>query len=152
MPYILYSSITHLLLFVNTKNDKNIYDFYYKNTKKVLTKHEFRDIIYTVKGLNPSRRKDDDKMSRNELIAKIEQLKEWEAILEEANAEAEAIRDTIKAQMLAEDTEELEVGAYIVRWTSVLSNRFDSTAFKREHAELYKDFTKQVASKRFSIV
>ena len=90
-------------------------------------------------------------MSRNELITKIEQLKEWEAILEEAQAEAEALRDSIKAQMLEEETEELAVGAYIIRWTSVLSNRFDSTAFKKEHAELYKSFTKQVASKRFSI-
>lgn len=90
-------------------------------------------------------------MSRNELINKIEQLKEWEAILEEAQAEVETLRDCIKAQMLAEDTEELAVGAYIVRWTSVLSNRFDSTAFKKEYAELYKSFTKQVASKRFSI-
>ena len=90
-------------------------------------------------------------MSRNELLSKIEHLKEWEAILEEAQAEAEALRDSIKAQMLEENTEELSVGTYIVRWTSVLSNRFDSTAFKKEHGELYKTFTKQVASKRFSI-
>ena len=90
-------------------------------------------------------------MSKNELISKIEQLKEWEAILEEAQSEVEALRDSIKAQMLEEDTEELEVGTYIIRWTSVLSNRFDSTAFKKEYAGLYKTFTKQVASKRFSI-
>ena len=90
-------------------------------------------------------------MSRNELITTIEQLKEWEAILEEAQAEAEALRDRIKAQMLEDEPDELAVGAYIIRWTSVLSNRFDSTAFKREHAELYKSFTKHVASKRFSI-
>ncbi len=90
-------------------------------------------------------------MSRNELITKIEQLKEWEAILEEAQNEVESLRDCIKAQMLEEDTEELEVGAYIIRWTSILSNRFDSTAFKKEHADLYKSFTKQVSSKRFTI-
>ena len=90
-------------------------------------------------------------MSKNEIITKIEQLKEWEAILEEAQTEVEALRDTIKAQMLEENTEELEVGTYIIRWTSVLSNRFDSTAFKKEYADLYKSFTKQVASKRFSI-
>ena len=90
-------------------------------------------------------------MSQNEIISKIEQLKEWEAILEEAQAEAEALRDSIKQEMLQEGTEELAVGAYIIRWTSVLSNRFDSTAFKKEHADLYKTFTKQVASKRFSI-
>jgi len=90
-------------------------------------------------------------MSRNEIIAKIEALQEWEAIMEEAKAEAEALRDSIKEEMLEQGTEELEVGAYIIRWTSVLTNRFDTTAFKKEHNELYKEFTKQIASKRFSI-
>ena len=90
-------------------------------------------------------------MSKNELVSRIEALNEWEALMEEAREQAEAIRDSIKQEMLTEGTEELCVGAYIVRWTSVLSNRFDSTAFKKEHADLYKTFTKQVASKRFSI-
>lgn len=90
-------------------------------------------------------------MSRNELIAKIEALTEWEAVIDEAKAEAEAIRDSIKAEMMERDTEELAAGQYIVRWTSVLSNRFDTTAFKKEHGELYKAFTKQTASRRFSI-
>ncbi len=90
-------------------------------------------------------------MSQNEMISKVEQLREWEAILEEAQNEVEALRDCIKEQMLERGTEELQVGAYIIRWTSVLSNRFDSTAFKKEYAELYKNYTKQVASKRFSI-
>lgn len=90
-------------------------------------------------------------MSRNELITKIEALQEWEAIMEEAKAEAEALRDIIKNEMLEQGTEELEAGAYIIRWTSVLTNRFDTTAFKKEHNDLYKQFTKQIASKRFSI-
>ena len=90
-------------------------------------------------------------MSRNELEAKIEALKEWEAVIEEAKAEAEAIRDSIKAEMMERDTEELEAGAYIVRWTSILSNRFDTTAFKKAHGELYQAFTKQSASRRFTI-
>ena len=70
-------------------------------------------------------------MSKNELVAKIEALNEWEAIMEEAKAEAEAIRDSIKAEMLERETEELAAGKYIVRWTSVLSNRFDTTSFKK---------------------
>ena len=77
-------------------------------------------------------------MSRNELIAKIEALNEWERLIAEAQAEAEAIKDSIKAEMLEQQTEELEAGTYIIRWTSVLTNRFDSTAFKREYGELYK--------------
>ena len=90
-------------------------------------------------------------MSRNEIITKIEALNEWEAIIEEAKAEAEALRDEIKAVMLEEDTEELTAGQYIVRWTSVLTNRFDTTGFKKAYGELYKSFTKQSASRRFSI-
>lgn len=89
-------------------------------------------------------------MSRNELIAKIEALNEWEAMMEEAKTEADAIR-SIKAEMEERGVEELQAGSYIVRWTSVLSSRFDSAAFKRVHDDLYKAFTKQVASRRFSI-
>ncbi len=90
-------------------------------------------------------------MSVNEMESKIAKLQEWEAIAEEAKAEAEALRDEIKAEMLARDTEEIEAGRFICRWTSVLSNRFDTTAFKKEHAEMYKLYTKQSASRRFSI-
>ena len=90
-------------------------------------------------------------MSSKELVRQIEALQQWESLMEEAKAEAEAIKDSIKAEMLEQQTEELEAGTYIIRWTSVLSNRFDSSAFKKEHSELYKQFTKQVASKRFSI-
>ena len=90
-------------------------------------------------------------MSMNELITKIEALNEWEALMEEAKAEAEAIRDSIKAEMLERDTEELEAGTYNIRWTSVLTNRFDSSAFKKVYGDLYKAFTKQSASRRFTI-
>ena len=67
-------------------------------------------------------------MSVNELEKRIEKMQEWEALAEEARAEAEALRDEIKAEMQERDTEELAAGRYIVRWTSVLSNRFDTTA------------------------
>ena len=90
-------------------------------------------------------------MSKNELVNKIEKLQEWEQLIEEAKAEAESLRDEIKQEMLRQDTEELEAGAYIIRWTSVLSNRFDTTGFKKAYNDLYKAFTKQTASKRFSI-
>lgn len=90
-------------------------------------------------------------MSQNEIITKIQKLNEWEELIEEAKAEAEAIRDSIKAEMLDRETEELTAGQYIVRWTSVLTQRFDSTAFKKAHEELYTEFLKQTASRRFSI-
>ena len=66
-------------------------------------------------------------------------------------AKADAIREAIKEEMVRQNTEELVAGAYIVRFTNVISNRFDSTTFKRLYADLYKDFTKPVSSRRFSV-
>lgn len=90
-------------------------------------------------------------MSTIEIQAQIESLRVLEELIEEAKAEAETLRDAIKQEMLNRDTEELSAGQYIVRWTSVLSQRFDTTAFKKVMPEVYKAYTKQVSSKRFSI-
>ena len=90
-------------------------------------------------------------MSKIELLAKIELLNKYEAMMEEIKAEADTIRNSIKAEMEAREVEELIAGQYIVRYTSVLSNRFDSTAFKKVMPEIYKAYTKQVASRRFTI-
>lgn len=90
-------------------------------------------------------------MSTNDLVMKVEQLKELEELLEEVKAEAESVRDEIKQEMMARDTEELEAGQYIIRWTSVLTNRFDTTAFKKVLPDVYKAYTKQITSRRFSI-
>ena len=90
-------------------------------------------------------------MSTIEITSKIETLKDLESLIEEAKAEAEALRDEIKSEMLNRNTEELKAGQYIVRWTSVLTQRFDTTAFKKVMPEVYKEYTKQISSRRFSI-
>ena len=90
-------------------------------------------------------------MSTCELETKITKMQEYEALAVEAQAEADALRDEIKAELIRRNTEEVTTGKYIVRWTSVLSQRFDSTAFKRAMPDVYKAFTKQVSSRRFSI-
>ena len=89
-------------------------------------------------------------MSKIELLAKIELLNRYETMMEEIKAEADKVRNSIKAEMEAREVEELIAGQYIVRYTSVLSNRFDSTAFKKVMPELYKAYTKQTASRRFT--
>ena len=90
-------------------------------------------------------------MSTNDLVMKVEKLKELEELLEEVKTEAESVRDEIKQEMMAQDTEELAAGQYIIRWTSVLSNRFDTTAFKKVLPDVYKAYTKQITSRRFTI-
>lgn len=90
-------------------------------------------------------------MSTVDIAAKIQELREWEALAAEATAEIEAIKDTIKKEMEVRGVEELEAGQFVARFTTVLSNRFDTTCFKKEHGEMYRQYTKQTTSKRFSI-
>ena len=47
-------------------------------------------------------------MSVTELETRIVKMQEWEQLAQDAAAEAEAIRDTIKAEMLARDTEDID--------------------------------------------
>ena len=90
-------------------------------------------------------------MSTIEIQAQIESLRALEELIEEAKAEAETLRNSIKQEMLIRETEELTAGQYIVRWTSVLSQRFDTTSFKKVMPDIYKAYTKQTASRRFTI-
>lgn len=90
-------------------------------------------------------------MSKVELLSKIELLNKYEAMVEEMKAQADTIRNEIKAEMEARELEEMIAGQYIVRYTAVLSNRFDTTAFKKVMPEIYKAYTKQVSSRRFTI-
>ena len=90
-------------------------------------------------------------MSKNEMISMIETMNNYDDLAAKAKAKADAIREVIKEEMMERQVEELIAGQYIVRFTSVISNRFDSTTFKRLYADLYKDFTKPVSSRRFSV-
>ena len=90
-------------------------------------------------------------MTKKEIIAQIELMNEWERVIEEAKAEVEAIKDSIKAEMADRDLDEMEAGSYIVRYKTVATGRFDSTAFKKTYEDLYKAFLKQSTSRRFSI-
>ena len=90
-------------------------------------------------------------MSPIEITGKIEVLKDLESLIEEAKAEAEALRDEIKSEMLNRNTEEMEAGLHIVRCTSVLTQRCDTTALKKVMPVVYKEYTKQISSRRFSI-
>lgn len=90
-------------------------------------------------------------MSANDLTAKVRELKELKTMAEELQAEINTIEDAIKAEMTARNTDEMTVDVYKIRWTEVTSSRFDTTAFKVTHKELYNQYTKQTISRRFSV-
>ncbi len=81
----------------------------------------------------------------------VEELQNLYAQADELKAMITAREALIKEEMEAREAEVLDLGNVIIRFTSVLSNRFDTTAFKKLHRDLYNTFIKQVASRRFSI-
>lgn len=90
-------------------------------------------------------------MSTIEITNKIVELRELESMMEELKAEIETLKDAIKREMDSRGVEELEAGQYIARFTTVVSNRLDTTALKRENNALYQRYIKQTTSRRFTI-
>ena len=90
-------------------------------------------------------------MSTTELTTKIEDIKTIQEMIDELTADLESKKDEIKAEMTARNVEEMTVSCFKVRYTTVTTNRFDSTAFKKTHSDLYEQYTKPTTSKRFSI-
>lgn len=88
-------------------------------------------------------------MSNHEITSKIRELRELQALIEEAQAEAEAIKDTLKAHM--GDSEELRAGEYKITWKSVTAARLDSRALKAALPEVAARFTTQTTTRRFVV-
>ena len=136
---------------------------YYNHSKGNLAKKEsFPESLPSKTGEAPQRamliiaqpeekRKGHITMSTNEMTARVRELKELKAMADELAAEITVIEDEIKAEMIARNTDEITVDVYKIRWTKVLSNRFDTTAFKKAMPELAEKFMKQTESRRFSI-
>lgn len=90
-------------------------------------------------------------MSTHELTAKVRKLKELKTFADEVAVEITAIEDELKAEMTLQGVEEMTVDIFKLRYKAVTSNRFDSTAFKATHAELYGQYTKPTTYRRFSV-
>ena len=88
-------------------------------------------------------------MSSNEIESKIRELRQLQQLIEEAQAEAEAIKDAIKAHMGS--SEELRAGEYKITWKPVTSSRLDSKALKAAAPELVERFTKTTVTRRFCV-
>ena len=88
-------------------------------------------------------------MSTNEIQSKVRELKELKLMQEELAAEISAIEDALKAAM--GEQEELVCGEYKLTYQTVTSSRFDSTRFKKDHAELAAAYTKATSYRRFSV-
>lgn len=88
-------------------------------------------------------------MSINEMEVKARELRQLQALIEEAQAEAEAIKDTLKAAM--GDSESVQAGEYRITWKAVTSARIDTSALRKALPDVAERFTKETVTRRFVI-
>lgn len=90
-------------------------------------------------------------MTKAELAAKVREYSELKELLKETEAEVAKLEAEFKKELMKKKVDELTVGDRVVRWTPFVSARFDSKGFKAAEPELYKEWTKEVEGRRFSV-
>ena len=90
-------------------------------------------------------------MSIYEIDAKVKELKELRDMEAEVKSSIAAIEDSLKAEMLAKNTDVLSGKDYLITWKTVITNRLDSAAFKLTHADLFAQFSRSTTTRRFVI-
>ena len=88
-------------------------------------------------------------MSTSEIESKVRELRQLQALIEEAQAEAEGIKDAIKAAM--GDSEELRAGEYKITWKPVQSARLDTAALRKALPDVAERFTRTTTTRRFCV-
>ena len=88
-------------------------------------------------------------MSTQDIERKVKLLREMQRMAEEAQAEADALRDEIKRYM--GDMEELTAGEYKITWKNVESSRIDTAALKKAMPQIAEAFTRTATIRRFCI-
>ena len=88
-------------------------------------------------------------MSIHELEAKARELRQIMALIDEAQAEADTLKDEIKAAM--GDSEAIVAGEYRITWKPVTSTRLDAGALRKALPDVAARFTKETTVRRFCV-
>ena len=88
-------------------------------------------------------------MSISEMERKVREMRELQALIEEATAEVEALKDAIKAAM--GDSESVQAGEHRITYKAVTTARIDTAALKKALPDLAQQFTKTTTARRFCV-
>ena len=88
-------------------------------------------------------------MSTHELEMKCRELRQLQALIDEAQAEAETIKDAIKAAMGTQEA--LQAGEYKITWKPVTTTRIDAAALRKALPDVAAAFSKETTVRRFSV-
>ena len=84
-----------------------------------------------------------------EMDSKVKELRDIQSMIYELTAEAEAIKDTLKAKMVELGDDEISGNGWKATWHTVTSNRLDSKALKAGAPDVYAAYCKASTTSRF---
>ena len=88
-------------------------------------------------------------MTAKEIENKARELRTLQALIEEAQTEAEAIKDAIKGAM--GDCESMQAGEYKITYKAITTARIDTTALKKAMPDIAQAFTRESTVRRFCV-
>ena len=88
-------------------------------------------------------------MTERAINYRLNKLMELEAQKKELEKQIEDIKSSIQTEM--GQNEVLETPKYLVRYTFVVSTRFDSKTFQKDHPKMYDKYAKESNYRRFSV-
>lgn len=89
-------------------------------------------------------------MKNTNMKAIIKEIKEYQAMQEQFKAEIEKLKAEAIDYLTENEIDEYTSDEGKVTYREVISNRFDSTAFKKDFADIYSEYTKKTSSMRFT--
>lgn len=90
-------------------------------------------------------------MSNKDMTATVARYFELMAQVDSLTAEMEGIKDSLKLEMLARETEDLEGEGWRATWHNTSSRRFDGKSLKRDNPALYERYMVSSTGTRFTL-
>ena len=90
-------------------------------------------------------------MTTENMLTTAREFRTIKAMIEELEAEAEALKQQMIRELDNRKIEELKVGDYTIRHSLYQSSRLDTTALKRELPDIAAQYTKLTTSTRFQV-
>ena len=90
-------------------------------------------------------------MTERMIENRAKKLKNLESQIAELQEQADAIKSELKADLEEKGADELKTKNFIIRWKEIISNRLDGKALKAALPEIYSQYCRTSASRRFTV-
>lgn len=90
-------------------------------------------------------------MTERQIENRVKKLREIESQRKALEEQEKALKEELKRDMESKGLEEIRTKNFIIRWKEIISNRLDGKALKAALPEIYSQYCRTSASRRFTV-